>query len=148
MERLFEDLVAQLLRELDDEYRLVDQPPYPLDTLGRTRIQPDLVLRHAVRDVAVADTKYKILHDKGRLRNADAHQLITYCRRLGLSVGHLIYASGSLPSQPYDILEADVRLELHKINMSPSVEEIESDVAVLRQRLIADAAGIVDQVGA
>lgn len=112
------------------------------------RILPDLVLRHEGRDVAVADTKYKILDDKGKLRNANAYQLVTYGRRLGLSVGHLIYASGSLPSQPYDILSADVRLELHKINMSRSVDEIESDVAALRERLIADAAGVVDEVGA
>lgn len=148
MEKLFEDLVAQLLRELDDEYRLVDQPPYPLDTLGRMRIQPDLVLRHAGRDVAVADTKYKILDDKGKLRNADAYQLVTYCRRLGLSVGHLIYASGSLPSQPYDIPEAGVRLDLHMIDMSRPVEEIERDVAALRQRLLATDSGFVGQVSA
>ena len=137
MERLFESLVARLLTELDDSVRLKAQATYPLDTLGRLTIRPDIVLRAGRNDVAVADTKYKILDEKGKLKNADGYQLVTYCKRLGLYVGHLIYASGLLPAEPFDIPQAGVRLEVHKIDMARTVAHIETDVAALRGRLLA-----------
>lgn len=137
MEKLFEDLVARLLFERDDDVRLQAQATYPLDTLGRLTIRPDIVLRAGAVDVAVADTKYKILDDQGKLKNEDGYQLVTYCKRLDLSVGHLIYASGSLPAQPFDIRQAGVRLEVHRIDMGGSVAQIENDVAALRDRLLS-----------
>lgn len=108
MERLFEDLVARLLRELDDDAVLPPQASYGFDTRHRLSLRPDLVLRRHGRTVAVADTKYKLLDEKGRLRNEDGYQLLAYCTRLGLPVGHLVYASGNLPSEPYRLEGADV----------------------------------------
>ncbi len=136
MEKLFEDLVARLLAELDDEVQLAAQSTYPLDTLGRMTMRPDLVLRSGGVDVAVADTKYKVLDDKGKLRNEDGYQLLAYCMRMGLGVGHLIYASGSLPAEPYDFIAAGVRLEIHKVDLSQALAKIELDVVRLRQSLM------------
>ncbi len=79
MERLFEDLVARLLRELDDDAVLPPQASYGFDTRHRLSLRPDLVLRRHGRTVAVADTKYKLLDEKGRLRNEDGYQLLAYC---------------------------------------------------------------------
>ncbi len=137
MDKLFEDLVSRLLRELDDESVLAPQAPYTFDTLGRLSMRPDLVLRRGGVDVAVADTKYKVLDDNGRLRNDDGYQLLAYCTRLGLSVGHLIYASGTLPTLPYRLQGADVTLAIHKIAIDQPVEDVEQDVAGLRERLLA-----------
>jgi 5-methylcytosine-specific restriction enzyme subunit McrC len=136
MEKLFEDLVARMLSELDDEAQLAAQSTYALDTLGRMTIKPDLVLRSGGRDVAVADTKYKVLDDKGKLRNDDGYQLLAYCTRLGLDVGHLVYASGSLPTEPYVLEGSAVTLQIHKVDMGQSVEDIERAVADLRRRLL------------
>ena len=43
----------------------------------------------------VADTKYKLLDEQGTIPNPDAYQLVTYCLRLRLTDGHLIYAGAS-----------------------------------------------------
>lgn len=137
MEKLFEDLVARLLSELDDEVQLAPQATYALDTLKRMTIRPDLVFRVGGREVAVADTKYKVLDDKGKLRNEDGYQLLAYCMRLGLSVGHLVYASGSLPAEPYELLGAGVRLEVHKVDMAQPVDTIEQAVRELRTAILA-----------
>ncbi len=141
MEKLFEDLVARLLAELDDEVQLSAQSTYALDTLKRMTIRPDLVLRSGGVDVAVADTKYKVLDDKGKLRNEDGYQLLAYCMRMGLGVGHLIYASGSLPAEPYDLIGAGVRGEIHKVELGRAVGEIETDVVRLRQALVGCRVG-------
>lgn len=137
MERLFEDLVARLLQELDDDVQLAAQSTYALDTLGRMTIRPDLVLRRDGTDVAVADTKYKVLDERGKLRNEDGYQLLAYCKRMRLSVGHLIYASGSLPVEPYDLVGAGVRLKIHKVDLGQGLADIELAVARLRHGLLA-----------
>lgn len=142
MERLFEDLVARLLQELDDDVQLAAQSTYALDTLGRMTIRPDLVMRTAGIDVAVADTKYKVLDENGKLRNEDGYQLLAYCKRMGLTVGHLIYASGSLPAEPYDLMKAGVRLEIHKVDLGEGVANIELAVGRLRHSLLT--AGLAD----
>ena len=139
MERLFEDLVARLLTELDDDTRLASQSGYAFDASGVLRIRPDLVLRRDGRDIAVADTKYKVLDDAGRLRHEDAYQLLAYCSRLGLPVGHLIYASGNLPAMPYVLRGSDVVLHVHKIDMDQPVDELELAVATLRVNLLEPA---------
>jgi 5-methylcytosine-specific restriction enzyme subunit McrC len=136
MEKLFEDLVTRLLGELDDDTRVHPQATYRLDTKKRLTIKPDLVFVRAGHVVGVADTKYKILDDRGRLRNDDGYQLVTYCRRLGLRAGHLIYAAGQLPTEPFDIPQADVVLHVHKIDISRPVEQLEEDVKRLRARIL------------
>lgn len=136
MERLFEDLVARLLQEADDDVVLARQATYRFDTGKRLTLRPDLVLRRAGADVAVADTKYKVLDEKGRLRNDDGYQLLAYCTRLGLPVGHLIYAAGNLPSQPYVLEGSDVTLGIHKVDINRPVGEIEHAVRDLRRTLL------------
>jgi 5-methylcytosine-specific restriction enzyme subunit McrC len=137
MEQLFETLVTRLLQEQDDDVRLHPQATYKLDTRKRLTIKPDLVFIRGGRAVAVADTKYKILDDNGKIRNEDGYQLVTYCKRLSLEVGHLIYAAGHLPDEPFDIPWAGVRLDVHKIDLTATIDDIERQVIELRARLIA-----------
>lgn len=134
MEWLFETLVARLLAEQDGVLRTFAQQTYPLDESGLLTIKPDLVLRDGAAVVAVADTKYKILGPDGKLPNADAYQMVTYCRRLGLDVGHLIYAADD--SEPYlplelSILGADIRIVLHRVDLARPVADLEAQVAHL-----------------
>lgn len=140
MEKLFEDLVTRILSEQDDEVRLHAQATFPLDTCERLTIKPDLVFLQSGRVVAVADTKYKILDDKGRLRNEDGYQLITYCKRLGLGLGHLIYAAGQVSPKPFDIPHAGVTLRVHKIEMGQPLQAIEREVRQFRQEALRSAA--------
>lgn len=126
---LFETLVARLLSE--QTRGLVTQEVLPLDTLGRLKIRPDLVFHDGSAPVAVADTKYKLLDDSGNVPNADAYQLVTYCARLGLTTGHLIYAAGEPTSEPFDVVGAGVRLVIHAVDISRPIEEIEAQVMEL-----------------
>lgn len=133
---LFETLVAQLLEEQARE--LTSQQTLPLDTLDRLTIKPDLVFHGPSGIVAVADTKYKLLDDNGKIPNADVYQLVTYCARLGLTVGHLIYASDQPSPEPFDIIGTGVRILVHAIDLTASLDDIESHVWRLGQRLLAN----------
>ncbi|WP_404352111.1 McrC family protein [Phycicoccus jejuensis] len=132
---LFEALVTRLLRERT--HGLAGQDTMPLDTLGRLTIRPDLVWYGLNgRPVAVADTKYKLLDDKGSFPNADAYQFVTYCARLGLRTGHLIYAAGDPQPDPYDIFGADVTIHIHAVDITRPLADIETQVDHLAQKLL------------
>jgi len=132
---LFEKLVEQLL--LERYPGLKPQDDLPLDVLDRLHIKPDLVFYDEDGPIAVADTKYKLLGAKGEFPNPDAYQLVTYCSRLGLATGHLIYAAGEPRPEPFDILGAGVRLVIHSVDISRPVSHIEVRVAELGQAITA-----------
>ena len=142
---LFETLIARLLDE--DTRGLVTQETLPLDSLRRLSIRPDLVFhdQSGAGAVAVADTKYKLLDDSGNFPNADAYQLVTYCARLGLTIGHLIYAAGDPQPEPFEILGTDVRLVVHAVDISRPVEEIERQALLLAARLLGGACGVASR---
>lgn len=131
---LFETLVAALLSE--ETTGLVTQEVFELDTLSRLTIRPDIVLYDLNRPVAVADTKYKLLDDDGKVPNADAYQLVTYCARLGLTEGHLIYAAGKPTPGPFDIIGAGARLIVHAVDISRPLHEIEAQVAEITHVMV------------
>ena len=132
---LFETLITRLLGERTEG--LAPQNTMPLDTAARLTIRPDLVWYGADGPVAVADTKYKLLDEKGNFPNSDAYQLVTYCARLDLSTGHLIYAAGDPHPEPYEIVGTGVRLVVHAIDIGRSMEDVESQVDRLAERLLA-----------
>lgn len=135
---LFEALIARLLSE--QTHGLITQEIVPLDTLGRLTIRPDLVFHDSSGVVvAVADTKYKLLDDNGNVPNADVYQLVTYCARLGLSTGHLIYAAGDPRPEPFDVVGTDVRLVIHRIDITRPPEDIEAQVAHLASAVMPRA---------
>lgn len=108
-----------------------------LDVLRRLSIEPDLVFTGDAGDLAVADTKYKLLDENGRFPNADAYQLVTYCARLGLKIGHLIYAAGDPHPEDYEIIESGTRLVIHSVNMDQPVVAIEEQVRMLFDNIAA-----------
>ncbi|ABL79354.1 MULTISPECIES: McrC family protein [unclassified Nocardioides] len=132
---LFETLIARLLEE--QTLGLVPQQTMPLDTLGRLSIKPDLLFDGPGGVVAVADTKYKLLDDNGKVPNADVYQLVTYCARLGLSTGHLIYSSDEPGPDPFGIVGTNVLLVVHAVDVSRPVDVIEQQVREIGLRLLA-----------
>jgi 5-methylcytosine-specific restriction enzyme subunit McrC len=62
---------------------------------------------------------------------------VTYCARLDLSTGHLIYAAGDPRPEPYEIVGTGVRLVVHAIDIGRSMEDVESQVDRLAERLLA-----------
>jgi len=130
---LFEALITRLLHERTNG--LAPQDTMALDTTHRLTIRPDLVWYDVGGPVAVADTKYKLLDEKGNFPNSDAYQLVTYCARLGLNTGHLIYAAGDPKPEPYDILGTGVQLFIHAIDLGRPIDEIEAEVDALAAEL-------------
>lgn len=146
MEKLFEDLVARILEEHITAARVSTQRTYRLGHSGQLNIRPDLVLLRDGHEIAVADTKYKILNEKKKLRNEDAYQLITYCTRLNLEVGHLLYAVGvddgddDVPLE-HDIQRSAIGLHVHRVDLKRSVEELEGDIAQMGELILAASTG-------
>lgn len=98
------------MAEAAGEAWVVAQRSLPLDVDGHMSIRPDLLFDGPASVIAVADLKYKLLDEQGRLPNGDVYQLVIYCARLGLDVGHLIYAAGDPRPDPFDIIGTGVRL--------------------------------------
>lgn len=131
---LFETLIARLLAE--QTQGLAPQAVMALDTGGRLKIKPDLLFTTAGHAVAVGDTKYKLLDEYGKVPNADVYQLVTYCTRLGLGEGHLIYAAGHPWPEPIEVVGSDVRLIVHAVDITRPVQDIEAQVAALATRML------------
>ena len=91
MNELFESYVAKSLAAmLPAQMRAVAQTNDRLDTAGRVRIQPDVVVMVAGQPAIVLDTKYKKL-DQGEFNNHDLYQVLSYCTALQLNRGALVY---------------------------------------------------------
>ncbi len=106
MNVLFEDFVTGALREAVREHGLVGQlqDAHHLDTAGRIRIVPDLVVHGpgGRSPMAVVDAKYK-KEKAGAYPNADLYQMLAYCTALGLSEGHLVYAAGQSGGRVHEV---------------------------------------------
>ncbi len=143
MSWLFEQLLTRLLQEQPGPLRVETQRMSHLDAGKRLTIKPDLVLLDRREVVGVADLKYKLLDETGRFPNADAYQLVTYCTRLGLNIGHLIYAAGDPLPEPYEILGADLRLLIHSVDLTGTIEDLEWQVDALFSALITEQARVL-----
>ncbi|MEV0093672.1 restriction endonuclease [Streptomyces sp. NPDC050738] len=128
MNKLFEDFVTVALREALREHDLTAcfQDPHHLDTAGRVRMRPDLVVRtgDGRTPLAVVDAKYKIEKADGYL-NADLYQAFAYATVLGLSEAHLVYAAGRQPDRFHEVRGTTtgpggrgVRLYQHSLDLS------------------------------
>lgn len=106
MNALFEDFVTGALLEAVREHGLTGraQDPHHLDTAGRIRMRPDLVLYRpdGRTPVAVVDAKYK-KEKAGAYPNADLYQMLAYCTVLNLGEGHLIYAAGQSDGHVHEV---------------------------------------------
>jgi 5-methylcytosine-specific restriction enzyme subunit McrC len=139
MAHLFERLVARLLADVDPAWRA--QTTMPLDRLETLVIRPDLVRDDGTGWSGVADTKYKVLDDAGKVSNADIYQLVTYCARLGITAGHLIYADGGTPPRPYEVTGTDAAIAVHRIDLTASPDALRAAVSALAGRLNPTASG-------
>lgn len=126
MATLFERLVARLFEEADPAWSA--QETMPLDQGRVLSIRPDLILSGRDGASAVADTKYKVLDEAGKVSNADVYQLVTYCARLGLSTGHLLYADGGPEPAPYEIRGTGITVAVHRLDLTQPLPRLEAQV--------------------
>ncbi|TNC52582.1 McrC family protein [Mumia zhuanghuii] len=129
MAHLFERLMARLLADVDPAWSA--QVTLPLDHRQTLVIRPDLVRDDGTGWTGVADTKYKILDDAGKVSNADIYQVVTYCARLGLTIGHLIYADGGTPPPVYEVVGTDAAIAVHRIDLTALPGDLRAQVSAL-----------------
>ena len=129
MAHLFERLIARLLADTDPAWS--EQTTVPLDHRETLAIRPDLTRDDGTGWSGVADTKYKVLDEAGKVSNADIYQLVTYCTRLGLTRGHLIYADGGIAPPPYQVTRSEVTIAVHRVDLTAAPDALRAAVSAL-----------------
>lgn len=82
--------------------------------------------------LAVVDAKYKAERPSGFL-NADVYQMLAYCVRLGLSVGHLVCAAGNEAGATHRIVNAGVTVRAHTLDLDQPPAALLAEIAALAQ---------------
>ncbi|WP_349814871.1 hypothetical protein [Curtobacterium sp. MCJR17_043] len=71
---------------------------------------------------ACIDVKYKV-EKHGQYPNADLYQMAAYCRRFGLSRGHLLYAAGEDEPRRVAVINGP-EVRQHALDLDQSVVHI------------------------
>ncbi|GIH24787.1 McrBC 5-methylcytosine restriction system component [Acrocarpospora phusangensis] len=135
MAQIFERFLTRQLTTALLPYglRCTAQQEYQLDSRGLVRFKPDILVHHGGRPCVVIDAKYRTLD--GPPPTNHLFQLISYCTALGITHGHLMYASGRPRAQPYQINHSEVTLYAHVLDLNQDPGELASVVAALAERL-------------
>lgn len=143
MDQVFESFVIQALSDALAVYRghsRLQDTRHHLDADRVIQLRPDLVWDDAVgRPAAVADAKYK-LGERGRYPREDIYQMLAYCTRLGLRHGHLVYAAGPAPRTARRIVNAQVEIFCHALDLTAAPSEILKQIASIAAVMVAEPA--------
>lgn len=137
MPLVFEQFLTVALREALTPRggRVLGQPRYHFDEERRIELKPDIVWQHPDGTPrAVVDAKYKAEKPSG-YPNADAYQMLAYCTRLGLPVGHLVYAKGAGVPGRHRVLGSDVTILRHALDLDTTADALLGQVRTLGQSL-------------
>lgn len=139
--KVYEDFVGSVLRAtLKAEGFEVDLQvsDWRLDTDGKVRMRPDIVISRGGRVVAVADTKYKVWGESdGSPPNADVYQGLAYAVTAHVPEVHLLYVSGDVEPRRYEIAATGTVVVAHAVDVSGGPEELVERVADLGRALVA-----------
>lgn len=101
-------------------------------------MRPDFLLLDGNVPVAVGDAKYKELLRIGDWEHPDIYQLISYCTRLQLDRGLLIYA-GSRPLTESSVIGSRIKVSTIGVDLSGSPESILHAARTAAGVLLSDA---------
>ena len=87
-----------------------------LDEAETVPVRPDFVWSDAGVPQVVVDAKYKAEKPAG-FPQADLYQMLAYCIRLALPVGHLVYAKGYEVAREHLVQNAGVRIIAHTLDL-------------------------------
>lgn len=119
MAKVFEDFLVTALARSLDRYGGICRPQarLHLDVGTQVAIRPDLVWYRDDEPAAVVDAKYKVEKPAG-FPDADLYQMLAYCTALRLPEGHLVYAKGSAVVNRHEVLNVDVVIMTHTIDLA------------------------------
>lgn len=139
--KVYEDFVGSVLRAtLRPEGFEVDVQvsDWRLDTRGKVRMRPDIVISRGGRVAAVADTKYKVWGESdGSPPNADVYQGLAYAITAQVPEVHLLYVSGDVEPRRYEIAATGTVVVAHAVDVSGGPEELVARVTALGHALVA-----------
>ncbi|MGW0211374.1 McrC family protein [Streptomyces sp. NPDC003233] len=102
-----------------------------LDTEGRVRMRPDMVLYRTGRIVNVVDAKYAML-DTAAPPTGHLYQLLSYCTALGLRHGHLVYAATTRRHATEHIIRrAGITVTAHALDLGQPPTALLTSVSAL-----------------
>lgn len=105
-----------------------------LDTGSELALRPDLVWQASANPLAVVDAKYKSLKVAG-YPNPDIYQMLAYCIRFGLDVGHLVYAKGEEQARVYAMIGHPVAIHCHALDLDQQPSELLDQMRRLAQQI-------------
>lgn len=136
MWKVYEDFVCVALRDSMAPAGFTSlQHRMHLDVANAVEMRPDFVWTgHDGRRVVV-DAKYKSEKPAG-FPQADLYQLLAYCTVLGLTSGHLVYASGNEPAVTHEIRGDRVSIHCHTLDLEQPPDHVLGQVGDLARRLV------------
>jgi 5-methylcytosine-specific restriction enzyme subunit McrC len=126
--KVYEDFVGRVLQAtlhpqgFDVDLQVSD---WRLDTDGKIRMRPDIVISRSGHVVAVADTKYKVWGESnGSPPNADVYQALAYAVTAGVREVHLLYVSGDVEPRLYEIAATETTVVAHAVDVGGEPREL------------------------
>ncbi len=112
-----------------------EEQHHRLDEAGHVPMRPDVVLYRAGRIIGVVDAKYSVL-DTSAPPTAHLYQLLGYCTALGLSHGHLVYATATpRGSTDHVIRRSGITVTAHVLPLDQTPGALISSVYDLADRI-------------
>lgn len=138
--KVYEDFVGRVVQTtlhfegFDVDLQVSD---WRLDTEGKIRMRPDLVISRHGRVVAVADTKYKVWGEiDGSPPNADVYQALAYAVTAGVREVHLLYAAGDVEPRRYEIAATGTTVVAHAVGIGGEPDELVARMMKLGASLV------------
>ena len=149
MNDLFEKWVTRRLAEHARDVQVVAQHGVSLGMGREIPMNPDITLWRDRKVVAVADCKYKLMHD-GDGRNADYYQALAYATAYDLHDAWLIYARfpGDPTGSSVQVRNTDRSLHTVGIDLTGPIRHSIEQLRRLAVRLVPDGSASVESSAA
>lgn len=136
LETVFETFLTTALHSAVQRLGLRCAPQethHSLDAAHQVRIRPDVAVYRGPRLITLVDAKYKTTDGLGA--HADLYQLTAYCTALGLTHGHLVYASGPSTPTVHRIGSTDTAVTVHSLDLTATPSTIDEAIHTLVHQL-------------
>lgn len=143
MNDLFEKWVTRRLAEAPTGHQVIPQKTTYLGEGRRIAMAPDVVFLRDGRVTAIADCKYKLVHDAVG-RSSDYYQALAYATAAGLDESWLIYASfpGEAAHRDVSIVNSPVTVRTVGIDLTGSLADARSTVNRLAIEVTGKSRGV------
>lgn len=138
--KVYEDFIGRALQEILDPLGFdvdLQVSDWRLDIKGKVQLRPDIVISREGVVVAVADSKYKVWgQSDASPPNADVYQALAYAIAAGVPEVHLLYVSGDVVPQRYEIAQTGATVVAHAMDLGGQPEDLVERVRGLAKTIL------------